>query len=492
MALRTVQGPTRRVVIVGAGLGGLSAALRLAAAGREVTVVEREDEPGGRAGVLREGGYTFDTGPTVLTMPDLIADAFDCVGERMEDWLRLVRLDPLYRASFADGSRLDVRADPEDMAEEIARLCGAREAAGYRRFHRFLREMYRCEINDFIDRNLDSPWNLLTPHLARLTALGGFRRLAPKVASYLRDDRTQRIFSFQAMYAGMSPQQALALYAVIAYMDTVAGVYFPVGGMHAVPKALAGAAAQHGVVFRYGTGAARVETRGRRASAVITTDGDRIPADVVVLNPDLPVAHRDLLGREPRSVRRLRYSPSCFLLLSGGRATHQEPAHHHLHFGRAWREVFTELLHRGRLMSDPSFLVTSPSHTDPQLAPPGRHTYSTLFPTPNLRSGLDWDRLGPLYRDEVAATLESHGYTGFGSAMEVEHVITPADWRRKGMAEGTPFAASHVFSQTGPFRPGNLHGENVVFTGSGTRPGVGVPMVLISGRLAAERITGAG
>ncbi|GAA3804576.1 phytoene desaturase family protein [Streptomyces phyllanthi] len=489
-AIRTVQGPTQRVVIVGAGLGGLSAALRLAAAGREVTVVEREPVPGGRAGLLQRDGYTFDTGPTVLTMPDLIADALGCVGERMEDWLKLVRLDPVYRASFADGTRLDVRADSNDMAEEIARVCGGREAFGYRRFQRFMEQMYRYEMNDFIDRNIDGPWNLLTPNLARLVALGGFRRLAPKVASYLRDERTQRIFSFQAMYAGVSPQQALALYAVIAYMDTVGGVFFPVGGVHAVPRALAGAAEKHGVVFRYGTEAARVEMSGRRARAVITTDGERIPADAVILNPDLPVAHRELLGREPRSVRRLRYSPSCFLLLSGGRATHPDLGHHNIHFGRAWRTVFSELLDRGRLMSDPSFFVTSPSHTDPQLAPPDRHTYYTLFPTPNLRSGIDWDRLGPLYRDEVAATLESHGYTGFGSAMEVEHMITPADWERMGMAEGTPFAASHVFSQTGPFRPGNLHGENVVFAGSGTRPGVGVPMVLISGRLAAQRITG--
>jgi phytoene desaturase len=490
MGMRRVQGPTGHVVVVGAGLGGLSAALRLAAAGREVTVVEREPVPGGRAGVLHQLGYTFDTGPTVLTMPELIADALGCVGERMEDWLRLTPLDPLYRASFADGSHLDVRADPQAMAEEIARVCGAREAAGYRRFHRFMHELYRCQMNDFIDRNIDGPWNLLTPSLARLAALGGFRRLAPKVASFLRDDRTQRIFSFQAMYAGVSPFQALALYAVIAYMDTVGGVYFPAGGLHSVALALAGAAEKHGVQFRYGTEVARVEMSGRRATAVVTTGGERLPADVVVLNPDLPIAYRDLLGRVPRTVRRLRYSPSCFLMLTGSRAGYPHLAHHNIHFGRSWRGVFSELLDKGRLMSDPSFFVTSPSRSDPELAPAGRHTYYTLFPTPNLSSGLDWEKLAPLYRDEVVATLESHGYTGFGSAVETEHVITPLDWQRVGMAQGSPFAASHVFSQTGPFRPGNLHGENVVFTGSGTRPGVGVPMVLISGRLAAQRVTG--
>lgn len=490
MIMRTVKGPTRNVVVVGAGLGGLSAALRLAAADRNVTVVEREPVPGGRAGVLQRLGYTFDTGPTVLTMPELIAEALDCVGERMEDWLKLVPLDPLYRACFADGSRLDVRADPEAMAEEIEQICGTREAAGYRRFHHFMHQLYRSQINDFIDRNIDGPWNLLTPNLARLVALGGFRRLAPKVASYLRDDRTQRIFTFQAMYAGVSPFQALALYAVIAYMDTVGGVYFPIGGLHAVPRALAGAAEKHGVTFRYGTEVAKVEMSGRRARAVITTEGERIPADAVVLNPDLPVAYRDLLGRVPHSVRRLRYSPSCFLLLTGARFTHPDLAHHNIHFGRSWRTVFSEVLDQGRLMSDPSFFVTAPSRTDPELAPPGRHTYYTLFPTPNLRSGIDWDLLGPVYRNEVASTLERHGYSGFASATEVEHFFTPADWERMGMAAGSPFAASHIFSQTGPFRPGNMYGDNVVFVGSGTQPGVGVPMVLISGRLAAQRITG--
>jgi phytoene desaturase len=487
--MRRVKGPTEHVVIVGAGLGGLSAALRLAGAGREVTVIEREPEPGGRAGVFRAAGYTIDTGPTVLTMPGLIEDAFACVGERMADWLTLLPLDPVYRAHFADGSRLDVHPDPEAMAQAVEELCGADEAAGYRRFSRFMHRLYRYQMDDFIDRNFDSPLGVLTPNLARLVAAGGMRKLAPKVAQFLKDERLQRIFSFQAMYAGVSPYQALALYAVISYMDTVGGVFFPVGGIAAVPAAMARAAEKHGVRFRYGTEVTRVEMTGVRARAVLTSDGDRVPADVVVLTPDLPIAYRDLLGREPAPVRRLRYSPSCFLLLAGARAQYPEFAHHNIHFGRDWRGVFDELLDHGRLMSDPSFFVTSPSRSDPGLAPQGANTYYALFPTPNLRAGIDWGPLAPIYRDEVVATMEKHGYTGFGSAIEVEHRITPADWERGGMAAGTPFAAAHTFGQTGPFRPGNLHGENVVFAGSGTRPGVGVPMVLISGRLAAERIT---
>ena len=492
--MRTVSGPTSDVVVVGAGLAGLSAAMRLAGAGRNVTVVERETIPGGRAGRLDvtvpDGTYRFDTGPTVLTMPDLIADAFDCLGENMDDWLDLQPIDPLYRSFFPDGSVLDVHADVEEMADEIERVIGPDEAAGYRRYVDFVSKLYRYEMNDFIDRNIDSPFDLVTPDLARLVAIGGFRRLTPKVRQYLRDPRTERIYSFQAMYAGVSPQDALAIYAVIAYMDSVAGVFFPKGGMHAVPAAMAAAAEKHGVTFRYGTEVSRVETSGDRATAVITAEGERIPADVVVLNPDLPVAHRDLLGQEPWHVRRLEYSPSCFLLLAGSSATYTKIAHHNIHFGRSWSGVFDELIDQRRLMSDPSLLVTNPSHSDPDLAPPGKQVYYVLFPTPNLDADIDWRTVGPRYRDEVVRTLEERGYVGFGDAIEVEDVTTPLDWEARGMERGAPFASAHSFLQTGPFRPRNMWGQNVVFTGSGTQPGVGVPMVLISGRLAAERITG--
>jgi len=227
--VRTVKGPTDSVVVVGAGLGGLSAALRLAGAGRSVTLLEREAVPGGRAGVLHDSGYTFDTGPTVLTMPDLIADALDCVGEQLEDWLQLDPVSPLYRASFADGSRLDVHADPQAMEAEIAAVCGPDQAAGYRRYVDFVSRVYRYEMRDFIDTNMDSPLSVMTPNLARLAAIGGFRRLAPKVAEYLTDPRLQRVYSFQAMYAGLSPYDALAIYSVIGYMDSVAGVSFARG-----------------------------------------------------------------------------------------------------------------------------------------------------------------------------------------------------------------------------------------------------------------------
>jgi phytoene desaturase len=493
--VRTVSGRTDHVIIVGAGLGGLACALHLAGAGRRVTVLEREPGPGGRAGRLTLGGYEFDTGPTVLTMPDLIAEALGAVGENLTDWLDLGPLDPAYRAHFHDGSSMDVISETTRMAGEVSRVCGPREADGYLRFVDYTRRLWQLQRRDFIERNLDGPRDLLTANLPRLIAAGGFRRLQTKVNQFFRDPRTRRIFSFQSLYAGVAPHDALALYAVISYLDSVAGVYFPRGGIHAVPRALAGAAEKAGVQLRYSTTVTSVDVRAGRAVGVITDGGERIPADVVVLNPDLPLAYRDLLpGAPPRRLGRLRHSPSAVVLHIGSSQRYSRIAHHNIHFGRTWQGTFDEVIRRGRLMTDPSLLVSNPTRTDRTLAPPGREIYYVLAPAPNLAAApLDWSgRIGREYAGELVATLEARGYYDFGAGIEVSRVVTPADWAEAGMAAGTPFAAAHTLRQTGPFRPGNLHPalSNVVFTGSGTQPGVGVPMVLISGKLAAQRITG--
>jgi phytoene desaturase len=459
-----------------------------------VTVVERSDVPGGRCGLIEDAGYRFDTGPTVLTMPELVARPLNAVGEELTDWLTLHRLDPAYRARFADGSTIDVRADVHEMADEIARVCGGKDAVGWLRYVEFLRALYRIEMPHFIERNLDSPLQLVNSHLARLVKLGGFRRLGHKVADYFTDDRLRRLFSFQAMYAGLAPADALAIYAVITYMDCVHGVYFPEGGMHAVPRALAGAAAKHGVEFRYGTNVAAVDLRDGRARGVVTSDGERIPADVVVVNADLPTAYAELLPARctPRRVTRLRYSPSAVVLHAGSSMSFDDLTHHTIDFGTSWDETFDEIIDRGEVMSDPSFLLTTPTLTDPSLAPAGRHTYYALFPAPNTRGRVDWAGQRAAYRENILETLEKRGYPGFEAAIESEHFVTPADWRAQGMAAGAPFAATHTFGQTGPFRSPTLDRRigNLVFCGSNAQPGVGVPMVLVSGRLAAQRITG--
>jgi phytoene desaturase len=289
-----------------------------------------------------------------------------------------------------------------------------REATGYRRYVDFVSTLYRHEMREFIDRNIDSPLSLLTPTLAKLprSAASGASRPRSRSTSATTDAAAS---SRSVDVRGLSPYDALAIYAVIAYMDSVAGVFFPRGGMHAVPRALAGAAEKHGVDLRYGTEVTRVEMQGRRAVAVHTADGERIPADVVVLNPDLPVAYEELLGRVPRSVRRLKYSPSCFLLLAGSARQYPEDVHHNISFGTAWKQVFEEIIDGGRVMSDPSFLVSVPTASDPSLAPAGRSAYYVLFPTPNLDGPIDWASFAPRYRDQVVSH-DGAARAGRGSA----------------------------------------------------------------------------
>lgn len=485
-----------RVVVVGAGLGGLSAACHLAGAGHEVVVVERSSEPGGRCGVWEEAGFHIDTGPSVLTMTGILGRTFAAAGADMAEHLTLEPVDPMYRATFpsALGDAIRVRHGRDVMAEEIRAQCGPAEAAAFHRFCDWLTSLNDVVLPHFIDRNFDG-----VPSLARplrpaidLVRLGGFRRLADKVTDFLSDPRLVQLFSFQSLYAGLSPFDALAVYSVITYMDTVEGVFFPRGGMHAVPRGLAAAARAAGASFSYGCTVERIVRRTGSTGPVTGVrldSGELVRADAVVCNVDLPVAYRTLVPETPppRRLRRAEYSPSCALWLAGVRGEPPaEAAHHNIHFGD-YRSAFSALIGDGRLQPDPSLLVTVQNHTDPSLAPDGCTALYALEPVPNLDGHVDWTFARGEVRDRLIARLAAHGYP---TDPVVDRFLDPTDWEAQGMERGAPFALSHRFLQTGPFRPANVDSRvpGLVFVGSGTVPGVGVPIVLLSGRLAAERV----
>ena len=485
---------TSRVVVVGAGLAGLAAACHLRGAGHDVVVVEADDGPGGRAGSLATGGYRFDTGPTVLTMPHLVDECFAALGASRADYVELRRLDPMYRACYADGSEIRVRHGREEMAAEIRDVCGAREAESFVRFCDWLTRLYDLEMPRFIERNYDGATDLVRPPrpALQLARLGGLRKLAPAVAHYFDDERLRRLFSFQAMYAGLAPVDALAIYAVITYMDVVNGVFLPTGGMHALPQGLASALADAGVELRYGERVERIVTAGRGGAVrgVRLADDTLLAADAVVCTVDLPVAYRSLLPAvpAPRVVRRGTYSPSALvwhLGVDGPLPLGVE--HHNIHVGHEWDRSFHEILREGRRMTDPSVLVTVPTVSEPSMAPPGRHVLYVLEPVPNLDAPIDWTREREVARDRLAEIV---GRLGYPTEPDVEMLVDPTDWDAQGMERGTPFALSHRFFQSGPFRPTNVDRRvpGLVFAGSGTQPGVGIPMVLVSGRLAAERV----
>ena len=488
-----------RVVVVGAGLGGLSAACHLAGRGHEVVVLERAAEPGGRVAVVRDQGYTLDVGATVLTMTGILADVFAAAGSSLDDHLVLKAVDPMYRATFPGLEPILVRHGREAMTEEIRTKCGPAEAEAFGRFCRWLTDLYQLEMPHFIDRNFDSPLDLAWPlgPLVGLVRSGALRKLSSVVDGFFADERLRKLFSFQAMYAGLSPFDALAVYGVITYMDTVEGVYFPEGGMNAVGRGLAAAAARAGATFRYGAEVERIVRRPGASGAVrgvrLAGEGEVIAADAVVCNPDLPVAYRELVPElaMPRVARRGEYSPSCALWVAGVRgALPADAAHHNIHFGGQWREAFEALLGTGTRMPDPSILVTSHSHSDPSLAPDGGSTLYALEPTPNLDGRIDWVADRDWVRDTLVERVAAHGYPT--DDVVVERFYDPTDWERMGMERGTPFGLSHRFFQTGPFRPSNVErrAPGLFFVGSSTVPGVGVPMVLLSGRLAANRVEG--
>lgn len=520
--MKSVGGSVETVVIVGAGLAGLSAALHLTGAGKRVVVLERDENVGGRVGVypvFDENGrhlYDIDNGASVLTMPNLIGDALAAVGETFESTtptVDLTHLAPAYHARYADGTHLDVHSDPDRMAAEIERVCGRDDARGYRRLRGWLSALFDAEFDRFIASNFDSPLDLVATGPARrdtatLLRLGGFGRLGPRVASFVKDDRLRRIFTFQALYAGTAPSTALAVYGVISHMDTSLGVSFPKGGMSRIAAAMADALVRHGGSLHTGVEVSDIVVENGRAVGVRTTDGGHFDCDALVLTPDLPVVDR-LLDRAGVTSYGRRHgssviSPSAVVfhgtVPTAVTRTWRATGHHTIDFGAEWDETFARITARkgrGRLMADPSLLITRPAVTDPDLrfVRDGVEVepVSVLAPCPNLDSApLDWSRLSGPYVREIQRVLGNRGYHNLPTTMTVDHVDTPQTWLEKGMPAGSPFSAAHVFRQTGPFRRRNLvRGvDNVVLSGSGTTPGVGVPTVLISGRLAAERIVG--
>jgi phytoene desaturase len=482
-----------RVVVIGAGLSGLAAGCHLVGMGHDVTVLERESIVGGRAGLIRLGDFRFDSGPVVMTMPELVHDPIRAAGGDPDTLVTMRRLDPAYRAVYADGSELQVRADMADLREEIRTTIGEADAAGFDRLVRWLSELYDVEFDPFVDHNYTSALDLVRSPLTalRLLRLGGLRALGPSVGRFFTDERLTRLFSFQALYAGIAPAKARAVLAVIAYMDTVRGVFYPEGGMNTIPVGMARALTDAGGRIHLDTSVTEILRRSDGAVAgVATADGDRVQADAVVCTVDLPVAYQRLLPEvpAPRTIRRGAYSPSAVVWhvgADGSPGAHLR--HHNIHFGHDWDGAFEAIIDRGELMPDPSRLVTVPTVSDPTAAPVGSTAMYVLEPVPHTGSRLDWRRESGPMRERLYAFLEAGGYP---TDIRQEQLVTPTDWQAQGMHLGTPFALAHTFGQSGPFRPANIDRRvpGLVFAGSGTTPGVGVPMVLISGKLAAQRV----
>lgn len=482
----------RHVIVVGAGLGGLAAAIRLRHRGFRVTVLERHAHPGGRCGLWESDGFRFDTGPTLLLMVDYLRALFAEVGRPLERYLDLRQLDPNYRVHYADGSTLDVTSRLNAVLEGLERI----EPGVGPRFLRFLSEtatLYRIGLDGFVDRNVHARGDFFNLRNAGLLLRArAMERLQRMVRRYFRTEKLQHTFSFQSLYLGLSPFDSPAIYSLLPYTEVAGGLYFPMGGMHAMPRALARLAEEMGVDIRYRHDVRSLERADGRIAAVVLADGTRLPADLVLANADLPYAYETLLGEKYPRIDRFDFSCSAFLMYLGVNRRYPELTHHALVVPRDLRTTCDDIF-SGRIPADPAYYICNPSKTDPSLAPPGCENVYVLVPVPSQLPGreIDWSVEGPRLEAAMLDRLERFGLPELRRHIVTRRTFTPADFALEFSAtRGEAFGLAHGIDQVGYFRPHNRHPRlaNLYFVGQSTHPGCGIPMVLISARLVVERM----
>ncbi|MGI9039742.1 MAG: phytoene desaturase family protein [Gemmatimonadales bacterium] len=483
----------RHVVVIGAGLGGLAAAIRLRHRGYRVTLLERHAHPGGRCGLWESEGFRFDTGPTLLLMVDYLRALFEEAGRPMEAYLDLVQLDPNYRVHYADGTTLDVTSRLNAMLEGVERV----EPGVGPRFLQFLAataQLYRIGLDGFVDRNVHRRGDFFSPRNAGLLLRArAMERLQRMVGRYFRSEKLRHTFSFQSLYLGLSPFESPAIYSLLPYTEVAGGLYFPKGGMHALPRALARLAEELGVTIRYGADVTRLERTGTKVSAVILADGSRLSPDLVLANADLPYVYHTLLGEPHPRIDRFDFSCSAFLLYLGVNRRYSHLPHHTLVVPADLRTACEDIFSRHRVPADPAYYICVPSRTDPSLAPPGCENVYVLVPVPSQARGreINWQVEGPRLETAMLERLERFGLTDLRRHVVTSRTFTPADFTLDFSAtRGEAFGLAHGIDQVGYFRPHNRHPRygNLYFVGQSTHPGCGIPMVLISSRLVVERM----
>jgi phytoene desaturase len=461
--------------VIGAGLGGLAVALRLQAEGCEVTVLEQRATPGGRASRLRDGGYTWDTGPSLITMPWVLEETFAAGGLDLHAEVTLRRLEPLYRIRWGGERRgFDFFSDRDRLREQVARFDRA-DAARLDAFLDALRPIYEEGILGAGRRAFGDARSFagLLPRMARLGAIVPLHRF---VARFFRHPRVREAFSFHSLFIGGDPFRVPAIYGALAYLQVLDGGWYTDGGVYSLVQAMA-----RPLDVRCGARVAAIE-RGR---AVWLEGGERIAADIVISNADVLRTHELLGSRAP--LRRLRPTMSCFLLYLGTDAVQPSLLHHTLLVGPGYRE-FIRTVTRGRaLPSTFSTYVHAPARTEPAMAVEGGDSLAILLPVPNLRADVDWARAADGLRDALVADLEQRfGLSGLGASVRVEHRMAPPDFAREfGAVDGNAFAVEPTLHQSAYFRAPNRVAADVFHVGGGTHPGAGIPGVLLGAQVTA-------
>jgi phytoene desaturase len=485
-----------RIVVIGSGFGGLSAAIRLRAQGHDVTILEKLDKPGGRAYVFERDGFTFDAGPTILTAPHLIDELFALGGRDRRDYVPFVQLDPAYNVRFEDGSVFHYHTDTARLRAEVARFAPD-DVRGYDAFAKETSAIFRAGMA-LIDKPFGSIGAMVAalPQLVRLRA---DRSVTTLVDRHFRDPRLRQVFSFHPLLVGGNPATTTSIYALIHKLELEWGVWFAMGGTGALVRALVRRFGEMGGRIEYGQTVTEivVPAGSRRATGVRLGTRDVRAADAIVSNADVATTYTQLLPARARRkwtdarIARQRYSMSLFVLYFGTTRQYPEMAHHEILMGPRYRDLLSDVFDRQVLATDFSLYLHRPTATDPSLAPPGHDAWYALAPVPHLGSTTDWAIAGPRYRDSIVRYLEDRYLPGLSAHIVSESVVDPRYFRDELAAyHGSGFSFQPTFGQSAWFRPHN-HSEdveNLYFAGAGTHPGAGVPGVISSGKIVANLI----
>jgi phytoene desaturase len=484
-----------KIVVIGAGVGGITAAARLARAGFDVTVLEKNAGPGGRCGQMAIGGHTFDTGATLYLMPEVYTQAFAELGERIEDHLKLRRIDPTYQLHFPDGSKLELTSDLLKMNCQMEAI----EPGSFDSLLRYLREAkshYDLSMERLVSREFRTFLSFFNPsNILLFLRLRALQNHIKHVGQFFDDPRLQIAFTFQNMYMGLNPFEAPATYSFLQYTELAEGIWYPEGGMHQVVRALVRTAEAKGVQFVYRSPVERIQVSGDRTEGVLTNDGAHWPADIVVANADLPYVYRDLLPSQEPAHRfdGAEYGCSTIMFYWGLDRRYPQFGSHTLFLPHIGREGFDPIFDEGNLPRNPNFYMHIPSRSDPTMAPEGGETITIAVPVSNIHPGAprDWSGERERVRASVVSQLESAGMYGLEAHIRVEMNGTPLDWQRRfNLVRGSTHGLSHRLTQMGYLRPGYKHPQirNLYFVGASTHPGTGVPSVLISARNLTRRV----
>lgn len=493
-ALRTPS--KQHAIVIGAGFGGLAAALRLQATGLQVTLVEARERPGGRAYQLKTDGFTFDMGPTLITAPDLLEDLWRLAGRNMHEDVDLMPLSPFYRILFQDGRSFDYWGTEAEDEAEIARF-DPRDVAGYRAFLTATKHLYERAFVDLAGQ----PFHSLGAFLRvapELLSVGAQRSVYSFVSRYFHDPHLRMVFSFHPLFIGGNPMRASSIYSIVPYLERLGGVHFARGGMYTVVEALEKLFCGLGGEVRYGVSVEQIVLKDRRVSGVRLQDETVLAADVVVANSDVAYTYLHLLPKtqQPRlptrPLERYRYSMSCFLLYLGLDRQYPHLRHHTILMPQRYRKLLHDLFDGQGLPDDLALYLHTPTRTDPTLAPPGGESLYVLAPVPNLAHGIDWTSEAQQFRDRIVHFLEQEaGLEGLSQHIVVEHRFTPLDFASELRSHlGAAFSIEPTLMQSAYFRPHNRSNTigGLYFVGAGTHPGAGIPGVLLSAELTSRLV----